>query len=111
MRSGLEAGGGGEYVLLGRMEGEVPGYLSYGAQEGEVLCVFRGVAEAEAFYERWWRQIPGEGWRAERLDAGELRAVLKNFDLVSLDPDPVPGSTEYLHTVDDFTRSLTSPGG
>ena len=44
------------------------------------------------------------------LDAGELRAVLGNFDLVSLDPDPVPGSTEYLHTVEDFTRSLTASG-
>ena len=99
-----------DYALLGRMEGETPGYLSYGAEEGEVLCVFRGVAEAEEFYGLWRERIPGEGWRAVSLESGELAKVVENFDLVSLGPRPVPGSTEYLTSADDFVRSLEGSG-
>ena len=98
------------YALLGRMEGEVPGYLSYGAEEGEVLCVFRGVAEAEEFYGLWREKIPGEGWGAVSLESGELARVVENFDLVSVGPRPVPGSTEYLTSADDFVRSLSGSG-
>ncbi|MDQ4105955.1 MAG: hypothetical protein M3157_02120 [Actinomycetota bacterium] len=97
------------YVLLGRMEGEVPGYLSYGAEEGEVLCVFRGLAKAEEFYEFWKERIPGEGWGPVRLDIEGLAEVVENFDLVSVDPRPVPGTTEYLLPAGDFIRSLREP--
>jgi hypothetical protein len=38
------------YELLGRMEGNIPGYLSYSAEEGEVVCVFESTTEAEQFY-------------------------------------------------------------
>ena len=94
------------YVLLGRMEGSVPGYLSYGAEEGEVLCVFESAEEAERFYVHWQARIPGAGWGAVRLENAELVAVLQNFDLVSVNPRPEPGTTEYLYTVEDFVRSL-----
>lgn len=94
------------YVLLERMEGNVPGYLSYSAEEGEVVCVFNSVAEAEQFYMHWRARIPGEGWGAVRLPAGELIGVLQNFDLVSLNPQPDPGTTEYLYTIEDFVRTL-----
>ncbi len=97
------------YVLLGRMEGEVPGYLSYGAEEGEVLCVFRGVVKAEEFYEFWKERIPGGGWGPVRLDIEGLAEVVGNFDLVSVDPRPVPGTTEYLLPAGDFIRSLREP--
>lgn len=97
------------YVLLGRMEGDVPGYLSYGAEEGEVVCIFRGVAEAEAFYMHWRARIPGEGWGAVELPTDDLLVVLENFDLVSLSPQPNPGVTEYLYTVEDFVRTLREP--
>lgn len=96
----------GRYAVLRRMEGEIPGYLSYGAEEGEVLCVFRGVAEAEEFYELWRIRIPGEGWRAVRISEEELAAVAENFDLVSINPRPTPGAVEYLIPVEDFVRDL-----
>jgi hypothetical protein len=98
--------GGEGYVLLGRMEGSVPGYLSYSAREGEVICLFESVLEAEQFYMRWRARIPGEGWGAVKLETGELVKVLRNFDLVSVNPRPDPGATEYLYTVDDFARGL-----
>jgi hypothetical protein len=94
------------YVLLGRMEGNVPGYLSYGAQEGEVVCIFESVIEAEQFYMHWRARIPGEGWGAVRLETGALVNVLQNFDLVSVNPQPSPGTTEYLYTVEDFISTL-----
>jgi hypothetical protein len=97
------------YVLLGRIEGEVPGYLSYGAEEGEVLCVFRGAAKAEEFYDFWKERIPGGGWEPVRLDIEGLAAVVGNFDLVSVDPQPVPGTTEYLLPAEEFVRSLRQP--
>ena len=97
------------YVLLGRMEGEVPGYLSYGAEEGEVLCVFRGVVKAEEFHEFWKERIPGEGWRAVRMDIEGLTEVVRKFDLVSVDPRPVPGTPEYLLPVGEFVSSLREP--
>lgn len=97
------------YVLLGRMEGNVPGYLSYKADEGEVVCVFRGATEAEGFYMHWRARIPGEGWGAVRLSNKELIGVLQNFDLVSVSPEPTPGSAEYLYTVEDFVRTLREP--
>ncbi|MGB3681312.1 MAG: hypothetical protein WA990_02380 [Rubrobacteraceae bacterium] len=97
------------YVLLGRMEGGVPGYLSYGAEEGEVLCVFKGVSKAEEFYGFWRERIPGGEWEAVRLDVESLARVIGNFDLVSVDPQPVPGTTEYLLPADEFARSLREP--
>ncbi len=99
-------GNGNGYAVLERLEGEVPGYLSYSADEGEVVCVFEGLGEAEEFYERWRAQIPGDGWRAVRLEKEELDDVLKNFDLVVVNPNPVPGSQEYLYRRDDFMASL-----
>ncbi|MDP8940495.1 MAG: hypothetical protein M3N10_09450 [Actinomycetota bacterium] len=96
----------GDGVLLGRMEGNVPGYLSYSVEYGEVLCVFRSMTEAEEFYARWRLQIPGEGWGAVRLSPEELVGVLTNFDLVSISPQPVPGATEYLLPVEDFAQML-----
>ena len=98
------------YVLLGRMEGGVPGYLSYSAGEGEVICLFESVLEAEQFYMHWRARIPGEGWGAVRLEIGELMKVLRNFDLVSVNPRPDPGSAEYLYTVEDFIRGLRQSG-
>jgi hypothetical protein len=98
------------YVLLGRMEGGVPGYLSYSAGEGEVICLFESVLEAEQFYIYWRARIPGEGWGAVRLEIGELMKVLRNFDLVSVNPRPDPGSAEYLYTVEDFIRGLRQSG-
>jgi hypothetical protein len=97
------------YVLLGRMEGNVPGYLSYGAKEGEVVCVFESAIEAEQFYMHWRARIPGGGWGAVRLETGELIKVLRNFDLVSVNPRPVPGTTEHLYAVEDFIRTLLEP--
>lgn len=97
------------YVLLGRMEGNVPGYLSYGANEGEVLCVFESVVEAERFYMHWRARIPGGGWGAVRLETGDLIKVLRNFDLVSVNPQPNPGATEHLYTVEDFVCMLRKP--
>ena len=97
------------YVLLGRMEGNVPGYLSYSAREGEVVCVFGSTIEAERFYMHWRARIPGEGWGTVPVEIEELTKVLQNFDLVSLDPQPEPGSTEYLYTVEDFIRTLRAP--
>lgn len=94
------------YVLLGRMEGNIPGYLSYGVEEGEVVCVFRSLEEAERFYMHWRARIPGEGWGAVELDDRDLVKVLGNFDLVSVSPQPEPGLTEYLYTVEDFLSSL-----
>jgi hypothetical protein len=94
------------YVLLRRMEGDVPGYLSYGTEEGEVVCVFESVIEAEQFYMQWRARIPGEGWGAVQLETAELAKVLQNFDLVSVNPQPAPGATEYLYTVEDFVRTL-----
>jgi hypothetical protein len=76
------------YVLLERMEGNVPGYLSYSAKEGEVVCVFKSVIEAEQFYMHWRARIPGEGWDAVRLETEELVKVLQNYDLVSVTPQP-----------------------
>lgn len=96
----------GRYALLRRMEGEVPGYLSYSAEEGEVLCVFGGIAEAEEFYELWRVRIPGEGWSAVRIGGEALAAVARNFDLVSINPRPTPGEVEYLVPVEDFVRDL-----
>ncbi len=97
------------YVLMGRMEGNIPGYLSYGIREGEVICVFESVVEAERFYMHWRARIPGEGWGAVRLETEELIKVLRNFDLVSVNPQPDPGSTEYLYTVEDFVDTLREP--
>ena len=94
------------YVLLGRMEGNIPGYLSYGVEEGEVVCVFRSLEEAERFYTHWRARIPGEGWGTVRLDDRDLVKVLRNFDLVSVSPQPEPGLTEYLYTVEDFLSTL-----
>ncbi|MDQ3920956.1 MAG: hypothetical protein M3248_01190 [Actinomycetota bacterium] len=94
------------YVLLGRMEGHIPGYLSYSAKEGEVVCLFQSVIEAEQFYMHWRARIPGEGWGAVQLETEELIRVLQNFDLVSVNPQPGPGTTEYLYTVEDFIRTL-----
>lgn len=100
------ANGGGVYAVLERMEGEVAGYLSYSAEEGEVVCVFEGLGDAEAFYDRWQGQIPGNDWRAVRLERGELEEVVGHFDLVVVSPDPVPGSQEYMYWRDDFIASL-----
>jgi hypothetical protein len=97
------------YVLLERMEGNVPGYLSYSAKERKVVCVFRSVIEAEQFYMRWRARIPGEGWGAVQLETEELIKVLRNFDLVSVNPRPDPGMTEYLYAVEDFVRMLRGP--
>ncbi len=96
------------YALLERMEDAVPGYLSFSVREGEVLCVFKSLAKAEEFYEQHQERIPGEGWRAARLETDELAEVAKNFDLVSVDPQTSPGATEYLLTTEDFLRSLNS---
>ncbi len=98
------------YVLLERMEGSVPGYLSYGVGEGEVICVFESVEEAERFYAHWRARIPGEGWGAVWLGTEELMKVLRNFGLVSVNPRPEPGMTEYLYTVEDFVRAPREPG-
>lgn len=98
------------YVLLERMEGDVPGYLSYGAGEGEVVCVFESVAEAERFYDHWRARIPGEGWGVVRLEPEELTKVLRNFGFISVNPRPEPGTTEYLYTVEDFVKTLRGPG-
>ena len=98
------------YVLLGRLEGNVPGYLSYGAEEGEVVCVFESAIEAEQFYMHWRARIPGGGWGAVRLELEELVKVLQNFDLVSVNPQPNPGTTEYLYTVEDFVRTIRDQG-
>jgi hypothetical protein len=98
------------YVLLGRMEGGVPGYLSYSAREGEVICLFESALEAEQFYMRWRARIPGEGWGAVKLETGELVKVLRNFDLVSVNPQPDPGAAEYLYTVEDFVSGLRQSG-
>lgn len=103
-------GGSDGYAVLERMEGEVPGYLSYSAEEGEVVCVFEGVGEAEDFYERWQAQIPGANWRAVTLEREDLEDVLKNFDLVVVNPNPVPGSQEYLYWREDFLSSLGGGG-
>ena len=66
----------GDHVLLGWMEADVPSYLSYNVEEGEILCVFRSMAEAGKFY-GWWRlQIPGEGWGAVLPASEELEGVL-----------------------------------
>lgn len=99
-------GGSSGYAVLERIEDEVPGYLSYSAEEGEVVCLFEGTGEAEEFYERWQAQIPGGGWRAVRLGKEDLADVLKNFDLVVVNPNPVPGSQEYLYWRNDFLASL-----
>lgn len=96
------------YAVLERMEGSVPGYLSYGIREGEVLCVFRSTAEAQEFYEHYGERIPGEGWRAVEPETEELVAVAKNFDLISVSPKTTPGATEYLLAAEDFARSLGS---
>jgi hypothetical protein len=98
------------YVLLGRMEGNIPGYLSYSAGGGEVVCVFESVVEAEQFYMHWRARIPGGGWGAVRLETEDLINVLRNFDLVSVNLQPNPGATEYLYTVEDFVRLLREPG-
>lgn len=94
------------YALLERLEGDVPGYLSYSTEEGEVVCVFNGMEEAESFYERWRAQIPGGGWLAVTLDKDGFLEVLRNFDLVAVNPNPMPGSQEYLYRRDDFLASL-----
>ena len=94
------------YVLLGRMEGNVPGYLSYSAEEGEVVCVFESAIEAEQFYVHWRARIPGEGWGTVRPGTEELIKVLRNFDLVSVNPQPNPSATEHLYLVEDFVRTL-----
>jgi hypothetical protein len=94
------------YVLLGRMEGNIPGYLSYSAEEGEVICVFKSTIEAEQFYMHWRARIPGEGWGTVRPETEELIKVLRNFDLVSVNPRLDPGATEYLYPVEDFVRTL-----
>ena len=94
------------YVLLGRMEGDVPGYLSYSTPEGEVVCLFESVVEAEQFYMHWRARIPGEGWGAVQPQTGELARVLQNFDLVSVNPQTTPGATEHLYAVEDFVRAL-----
>ena len=94
------------YVLLGRMEGHVPVYLSYSAEEGEVVCVFESAIEAEQFYVYWRARIPGEGWGTMRPETGELIKVLRNFDLVSVNPQPNPSATEHLYLVEDFVRTL-----
>ncbi len=100
----------GDHVLLGRMEGDVPGYLSYSGEEGAVLCVFRSMAEAEEFYGRWRLQIPGEGWGAVLPAPEDLVGVLSNFDLVSISPQPVPEATEYLLPVEDLVREIGDSG-
>ncbi|HLM76981.1 MAG TPA: hypothetical protein VK361_01095 [Rubrobacteraceae bacterium] len=98
------------HVVLERMEGNIPGYLSYSAREGEVICVFSSIIEAERFYMQWRARIPGEGWGAVQLEPEELIKVLQNFDLVSLNPQPEAGATEYLYTIEDFIRTLGEPG-
>ncbi|CAN5638965.1 hypothetical protein BH24ACT22_BH24ACT22_08050 [soil metagenome] len=102
----LDQTNSGDYVLIGRMEGDVPGYLSYSVEEGEVLCVFQIMAEAEEFYERWRLQIPGEGWGAVVPAAEELIGIISNFDLVSVSPEPIPGATEYLLLAEDFVKDV-----
>ncbi len=98
------------HVLLERMEGNIPGYLSYSAREGEVICVFNSVIEAEQFYMQWRARIPGEGWGAVQLETEELIKVLQNFDLVSINPQPEAGATEYLYSVEDLIRTLRGAG-
>jgi hypothetical protein len=65
------------YVLLGRVEGNIPGYLSYSAEEGEVVCAFESVIEAERFYVHCRARIPGEGWDTVRpaLDIDRSRTL------------------------------------
>ena len=75
------------YVLLGRVEGNIPGYLSYSAEEGEVVCAFESVIEAERFYVHCRARIPGEGWDTVRPGTGELIKVLRNFDPVNPQSD------------------------
>jgi hypothetical protein len=45
-----------------------------------------------------------------RPAVGELIKVLQNFDLVSVNPRPNPGATEYLYTVEDFVRMVREQG-
>jgi len=66
--------------------------------------------EAEKFYVYWRARIPGGGWGAVRLGIGELVKVLRNFDLVSLNPRRNPGATENLYAVEDFVSALKDPG-
>jgi hypothetical protein len=35
--------------------------------------------------------------------------VLRNFDLVSVTPQPNPGATEHLYTVENFVCMLRKP--
>jgi hypothetical protein len=91
------------------MEGNIPGYLSYSAKEGEVVCVFESVIEAEQFYVHWRAKIPGGGWGVVELETEDLVKVLQNFDLVSVNPQPTPGMIEYLYTLEDFIRTLREP--
>ena len=72
------------YVALGRMEGGVPGYLSYGVEEGEVVCLFESTIEAEQFYMHWRARIPGEGWGAMLLETDDLVKMLGNFEIIGL---------------------------
>ena len=65
------------YVLLGRMEGGVPGYLSYSAREGEVICLFESLLEAKQFYLHWRARIPGEGWGGAPRDWGTDEGAAK----------------------------------
>ncbi len=55
------------------------------------------------------RQDSGWGWGAVQPSSEDLIRVLQNFDLVSVSPQPDPGVTEYLYSVEDFVRTLREP--
>lgn len=55
----------------------IPGYLSYSAEEGEVVCVFESEIEAEQLYTYWRARISGEGWDTVRPGTEELIKVDK----------------------------------
>ena len=75
-----------------------------------MICLFESVLEAEQFYIRCRARIPDEGWGAGRFEIGALMTVLPNLDLVSANPRPDPGATEYLYTAEDFVRGLRQSG-
>jgi hypothetical protein len=82
------------YVLLGRMEGNVPGYLSYSAEEGEVVCVFESAIEAEQFYMHWRARIPGEGWGTVRPGTEELGFEMSDVVRMNFLTTDVDGTLE-----------------
>ena len=75
-------------------------------REGGWSSVFDSIMEAERFYVRRRARIPGEGWGASRLEAGELVNFLGNIDLVPVNPQPELGATECLYPVEAYIHAL-----